>query len=386
MGPPGRPRRLVVLHVLEAIESGCARHVVDLVRHVEGVDHHVAVPRERVGGVTDRAAFADVEAAGGHVHLVEMRRSPPHPRNAAAAVVLARLARRVGAGVVHGHSSIGGALARASATAVGLPRVYTPNGLAAGWGPTQLERLLGRVTHRLVAVSASEGEEVLRRRLIPEARLVIIPNGIDVAPVAPRPLRPLLGVAPGTPLVGTLGRLSWQKAPEVFVQACARIAVACPGAEFVLIGDGPDRPAFRAAVDGTGLGEVFHWLPVLPDAAAHLHDLDVFCLASRFEGGPYAPLEAIRAGVPVVLSDVVGNRDVVEPGRSGLLVPPDDPPALAQAVIELLRDAACRQRYAAAAGERLRGEFDVRRMGQAHAGLYEQVAKSCRPSRIARKT
>ncbi len=106
----------------------------------------------------------------------------------------------------------------------------------------------------------------------------------------------------------------------------------------MLIGDGPLRHDIEDLVKACGLAPVFHWLPELHDAAAYLHDLTVFALPSRFEGGPYSPLEAIRAGVPVVLSDVVGNRDVIEQRRSGLLVPPDDPGRLAEAILELLSD------------------------------------------------
>ena len=99
----------------------------------------------------------------------------------------------------------------------------------------------------------------------------------------------------------------------------------------------------------------------------------MFVLPSRFEGGPYAPLEAMRAGTPVVLTDVVGNRDVVEPGRSGFLVPEHDPAALADTVLELLVDADLRAVVGAGGSERVRERFDLAKTGPALPGCLLPV-------------
>ncbi len=364
-----------MLHVLEALETGCARHLVDLVRHTAGVGHEVVVPARRVGGVTDVAAPGHIEAAGGVVHVVDMRRSPASPRNAVGLSRLRALARRRRPDVVHGHSSIGGVLARMAALGSPAARVYTPNGLAAGRGPTVVERGLGRMTDRLVAVSPSEHDEVLRRRLVPPERLAMIPNGIDLEPPARRDLRAMIGVGAGVALVGTMGRLSPQKDPAVVVEAFGLLGAARPGTHFVVVGDGPLAVRFERDVARAGLGGRLHWIRELPEAARYLHDLDVFVLASRFEGGPYAPLEAMRAGVAVVLTDVVGSRDVVDHGTSGLLVPAGDAAAMAASVGDLLDDVGRRRSLVAAAGRRLRQRFDVVAMGVAHRALYEELAR-----------
>ena len=101
----------------------------------------------------------------------------------------------------------------------------------------------------------------------------------------------------------------------------------------MLIGSGELEQPVDAAVIDAGLQERFTRIPSLPGAAGVLGQLDVFALSSRFEGGPYAPLEAMRAETPVVLTEVVGSRDTVEDGVSGLVVPPADVHALADAVV-----------------------------------------------------
>ena len=106
-------------------------------------------------------------------------------------------------------------------------------------------------------------------------------------------------------------------------------------------------------------------------------------LASRFEGGPYTPLEAMRAGVPVVLTDVVGNRDAIEDGRSGVLVLPESPQASADAVVALLRDPD-RRAELAGGGTAQVGRFDVARMGATYDALYAELSALRRRARRPR--
>jgi glycosyltransferase involved in cell wall biosynthesis len=348
-----------------------------------GVEHHVVLPPVPAGAILasgapyDPAAERRIVASGGVIHRIDMRRSPGHPANAAAVVRLRRLIRSVAPNVVHGHSSVGGALARIAGAACGLPVVYTPNGLAPGRFYRTVERGLGRLTDRWIAVSCSEAELARQLRLVPADRIVTIPNGIDLtAGPSGRSLRSELGLADGTPLVGTVARLVDQKAPDHFVRACAEIGRHRPDVHFLLIGAGPLQALVDEEVARAGIGPRWHHLSSFPDAAGVIDQLEVFLLLSRFEGGPYTPLEAMRAGTPVVLSDVVGNRDAVEPGISGVVVPFGDTGAAARAALDLLADPARRRTMAAAARQRLADRFDLRRGAARLVEVYERVAGS----------
>lgn len=375
-GRDGAPR---VLHVIEAVEGGTARHVVDVVRWVQGWEHHVAVPSRRRGAPTDETALPKLRELGAHVHVVEMARNPLAPVNAGALLQIRRLIRRTRPDVVHGHSSIGGALARAAVVPGRVPVVYTPNGLAPGRLARLVERGLGRITDRFVAVSDSEADEVRAWRLVDDARLVVIPNGIDVtAPAAGGDLRRLAGVPQGAPVVGTVARLTPQKAPEVFVAAAARILAARRDVHIILVGDGTGRPVLEAALETArrsvpDLDARFHHLAAVDDAGASMGQFDVFVLTSRYEGAPYTTLEAMRAGVPVVLTDVVGNRDAIVPGESGELVPADDPDAVARAVLVLLGDPARSAALGAAGRDRMRRRFSSAAMASALDRVYREV-------------
>jgi glycosyltransferase involved in cell wall biosynthesis len=365
---------LRVLHVVEAIEGGLARHVAQVVHHVPA-EHHVALPSQRVGGFTDSTAVATMVAAGAHLHVTAMRRSPANVRNAAAVARVRALIRSVRPDLVHGHSSIGGAAARLAAVGTRVPRVYTPNGLLASPGALAIERRLGRLTEAFVAVSETEAEVAERRGLAPPDRIFVIPNGIELDDPGPPvvDLRARLGIDDSTPLVGTVSRLAHQKAPEVFVRACARVAAACPDARFVLVGEGPLARLVATEIAAAELdGRMLH-LRGVHGAPTLMRQFDVFVLASRYEGGPYAPLEAMRVGTPVVVTDVIGSRDTVEHGRSGLVVPPDDPDALAAAVAKLLAQPALRRRLAEGGRDRLAHRFDVRRMADKLGNLYQTL-------------
>lgn len=370
-----------VVHALEAFAGGTERHLLDLVEHVPNVEHIIAVPSIHLGKPTTDAALS-ARQVGAIVETVEMERSPAPHRSAAAINSMRALIRRYRPTVVHGHSSLGGAISRLAATGMQVPVVYTPNGLSRlPWALT-VERYLRSRTDWFIAVSDSEHEFAIRKRLAAPERSTTIRNGIDLRP--PLPLRPSLrerlGVPEGAPLVGCLGRLTWQKAPEVYVTACAIAARELPNAHFLLVGSGPHAARVESNLRAAQLGERFHWLRTLPGAAAAFSELDLYVLPSRFEGGPYTPLEAMRAGTPVVLTDAAGNRDTVEPGVTGLLVAVDDPLELGRAMVQLLADPERRAAFAAAGAERLRALFDVRAMGEKTAAVYERVARDRRRS------
>ena len=165
---------------------------------------------------------------------------------------------------------------------------------------------------------------------MPPSTLATIPNGVDLKVPEPMGLRDRLGVPTGALLVGSVGRLAAQKAPEVYVRACALVAAAHPDTHFVLIGDGELADLVDREIAAGGFGGRFHHLRLPSGGEAAMAELDVFVMSSRYEGAAYAPMEAMRARVPVVLTDVVGNhRTAIEAGVSGLLVPPDNQAALA---------------------------------------------------------
>ena len=369
-------RRLRVLHVVEAVEAGVVRHVVDLVTHVDA-EHHVALPERRRGGLTDAAALRRLDEAGATTHRVAMARSAVSARNAVAVLRVRRIIAQLRPDVVHGHSTVGGAVARLAATGMAAPVLYTPNGLSPRPAARVAERLLGPLTGCLVATSASEAELVRGRRLVPSPRIVVVPNGIEPEqpPLVPPPLAERVAAPASAPLVVSIGRLSPQKDPITVIEAWSRLAARHPNAHFVWMGDGEQRAGAAAAAAGSTAAARIHLLGHVDGAASLLPGCAAFTLGSRFEGGPYAPLEAMRAGVPVVATDVVGTRDCVTDGDTGLLVTAGDAGALADATDRLLRDPELRDRFAEAGRRAVRERFSVHLMARHTAEAYRSLAR-----------
>ena len=380
-----RPR---VLHVIECPGGGTLRHLVDVISTLDEVEHHVVVPTHQPAALSGSLpdAVAALRAAGGTVHRCTMVRRPLTADHARGLVQLRRLLATLEPDVVHGHSSIGGAYARLGTVATPYPVVYSPHGLVTSRGYLAVERMLGPRTECFVAVSHGEAARLVRAHIAPAERVVVILNGIDLSgrTTAGAGVRARAGIPADAALVGTVGRLVPQKDPEEFVRVCAAVAARRPETHFLIIGAGELQGALDRAVGARDLRGHFHQIPSVPDAAAAMGEFDVFVLTSRFEGGPYTPLEAMRAGVPVVLSDVVGNADIVRHGQSGFLVSHGQTEAMAAAVVALLDDPGERTRMVEAARQELATRFDLGTMAAQMGDLYRKVMAE-RPARPRRR-
>lgn len=365
-----------VLHVLEALTGGTSRHVADIVANARAVEHVVVVPPERVGDVTDHRAVEQIKDAGGTVHVIDMRRMPVHPANARALMAVMRLVESERIDVLHGHSSIGGVLARVAARRHRRPVVWTPNGVMTSRPVVAVERMLARRTDAIVAVSPSEADLLTRLAIARDEQVLLIPNAIEVTPAADgTDLRAIAGIPADTRIVGTIARLVPQKAPLDFVDVCRLVADARTDVHFVLIGDGKLAGDVDAAVAGWDRHGRFHRLPALTNAARVLGQLDVFVLTSRYEGAPYAALEAMREGAPMVLTRVVGSADLVSHGETGVLCAAGDVPGMAKEILDILDNPKKSELIKKRARDLLVSAYDVRGFGEAHSRLYERLGQ-----------
>jgi glycosyltransferase involved in cell wall biosynthesis len=173
----------------------------------------------------------------------------------------------------------------------------------------------------------------------------IVANPVP-SPTAPAPTEP----ASGAPRIFAMGRLTPQKGFDVLLRSFAAVAATRPDVRLAIAGDGPEAPALRLLASDLGLGARVEFLGTVADPSPHFRSATVFVLSSRFEGFPNVLLEAMAAGTAVVATDCPsGPAEILEDGTNGLLVPPEDPAALARAIERLLADPALRARLGAGA-------------------------------------
>jgi glycosyltransferase involved in cell wall biosynthesis len=175
----------------------------------------------------------------------------------------------------------------------------------------------------------------------PAERVRRVLSGVDTDVLRPRSADPAvrasLGISPGDFVVGFSGRMSEEKAPDVFVEV-ARACAGVPGLRFVMTGAGPW--AERIEREASRVGPTLAYLGKVADVEAYLGTYDLLLLPSRFDGRPLVVLEALAMGVPVVASRVGGLPELVEDGRNGFLCEPADAEGFARRVLELLSDRA----------------------------------------------
>jgi glycosyltransferase involved in cell wall biosynthesis len=274
---------------------------------------------------------------------------------------LTELLAHDGYDVVHTHSAKAGALGRLAAERAGTPRVvHTFHGFpfhefqsrARRAAYVGIERYLARRTDIFLAVGGAVAAEAVRRGIAVPERIRVINPAIELSVVPATPAvraaaRRALGVPVGCNVVGTVGRVDYQKDPETFVDAIA--GLDRDDVYAVWIGDGPMRKATEARAARRGLKDRFLCVGHRDDVPELLRGLDVFAMASRYEGLPCAVAEAMAAGLPVVATAVNAVPDVVLPGETGLLVNPEQPRQLAAAINYLLNEPAEAARMATAA-------------------------------------
>jgi glycosyltransferase involved in cell wall biosynthesis len=215
-----------------------------------------------------------------------------------------------------------------------------------------------------VAVGEGSARDVERLARLPAGSVRTIHHGVPDLPLQPKP-RPSSGF-----VVGSVGRLDRQKGLDVLVDALPAI----PDAFALLVGDGPERDDLLARAAAAGVADRLSVTGWQADARNYLTALDVFVLPSRFEGFPQAVVEALLAELPVVASDVGSVSESVIDGETGFLVPPDDAPALAEALRRLQDDPELRRELGRRGRERALTEFSLTGMARAYEALYAEIA------------
>lgn len=230
---------------------------------------------------------------------------------------------------------------------------------------------------RIIAVSHSNVQTGLAHGIGRRSQYVVIEPPVEFGrfarpPSDPTMVRRRLGLGPSDRVIGSVMRLASQKAPLDFVEAAARVRARMPEAKFVIVGDGPLLADVRAAVAQRSLQGAVLLLGYRRDVPALLSAFDVFALSSLWEGLPIVYLEAMAAGKPVVGTDVDGASEAVEDGVTGILVPPRDPMALGDAILQVAADPDLAQRMGAA-GRRRASAFDVKGMVARAHELYVKL-------------
>ncbi len=352
--------------------GGATVHVLEMARAMLARGHKVAV---FVGG--EGPAGRQLAEAGAPVRGLRFLRRPIRPgRDLLALLELTAALRDFQPDLVSTHTAKAGWIGRAAAARLGVPAIYTPHGLPVGDrmpGPRgalfrTAERIAARWARAIVCVCEEERRLALAHAIAPPERLLVIPNGVGEIPDG---LRADPGASPVR--VVCVARFEPPKDHAVLLRAAARLRDL--DWELELVGDGPLESASRALAGSLGIAGKVRFSGYCQDVATALSRAQVFVLSSRSEALPRSVLEAMRAGLPVVATDVGGLREIVDHGVNGMLTPLGSEEALGAALAGLIGDAGVRLRLGASARFTYEARFRLEPMIERTAAAYEMALR-----------
>lgn len=317
-------------------------------------------------------------AQGARALDVPVEEVPPMPeglRGAGTAAALTLRLRRRRPAVFHAHLTWPFACkwALVAAVAARVPAVVTTIQLYVDVpvGPSRRLQmaLVSRGVDRLVAVSRHTADEMTRGPGWPPSRVTVIPNAVDLARFRPPPVAAGRDASPPAAVALVPARLDAQKGHHHLLRA----AVATPFVRYRCAGDGPERARLEALAAELGVADRVEFLGHCTDMPALMAGADLVVLPSLYEGLPLSLAEAMAAGRPVVATDVGGTREIVADGRTGLLVPPGDPTALAAAISTVARDRSLAAAFGAAGRRRVEQRFGADVMAARTQRLYAHL-------------
>lgn len=354
--------------------GGTQRHLQQVLDLLDPSRFETRVFTLRPGGDVED----ELRACGVEVQSLSLGTRLTSPRSLAAIVAAARELRRSRIDVVHGYqwrpALVGSIVGRMAGvrSVLASKRSLTGSDKAARVAWRRIAWLADTVVVNAEALRA-EGE-----LLGMQTTWVLHQNGVDTErfDVGPSSAegKLALGLDPTRPVVGTVGRLEGRKGQDQLLTATATMVARANGnaPQVIVVGDGPTRQALEVQARELGIAGTVHFLGGLADVRPALRAMDLFVLPSREEGMSNAILEAMAAARAVVATDVGGNGEIIDDGRTGVLVPGGDCDAMAAAILGLLADGDTRQRLAVTARTDVTAKFGARASVARLERLYEE--------------
>jgi glycosyltransferase involved in cell wall biosynthesis len=365
----GSEQQPAVAMMIESVGLGGAEMVVaQLAEALRARGHRVEpiVPDGREGWLVD-----ELEANGFNCHRYDLRRAVDLGFSGR----LANQLKALQVDVVHSHEFVMAVYGTAAAERIGVPHIITMHGnqgMTDRFRRRAALRWAFRRSQATIAVSNDTRRHLESSLGLRPGVVDVIPNGIPERAGDRAALRAALSVSDHEVLLLSVGSLTPRKAHVVLLEALALLEQRGEGLPWrlAIVGEGPERPLIEQKIQETGFDQRVHLLGKRTDIPDLQAAADIFVLPSLWEGLPLAILEGMFGGNPIIASNISGIPEAVEHGTHGLLTPPGDAPALADAIGALVRDPVARNQMANAAQQSARSRFTIDAMASAYARLY----------------
>lgn len=287
--------------------------------------------------------------------------------------------------IVYAHSSKAGAIARVADIGLKNHCVYNPHGWAFNMRCsakkkiiyTAIEKVAAPFCDKIICISDAEKQSALDKKICKEDKLQVIFNGVDIEAyengVHGAVKRRELNVPENAFVVGMVGRMTPQKAPDVFIKMAKQVKDKISNAHFIIVGNGNQEEEIRKYAVENGFSDRLHITGWVENPMSYVELFDVACLLSRWEGFGLALPEYMMAGKPIVASRVDAIPNIIRGGENGLLVNVDDAVGASEAVIQIYKDEELRKQLVMSGLEDVHNRFDARRVSEEHGMLFESL-------------
>lgn len=286
--------------------------------------------------------------------------------------------------IVYAHSSKAGAIARIADIGLKNHCVYNPHGWAFNMRCsakkkaiyTMIEKIAAPFCDKIICISDAEKQSALDKKICKEDKLQVIFNGVDIEAYESGEhgaiKRKDLNIPEDAFVVGMVGRMSPQKAPDVFVKMAKQVKDEVPNAHFIIVGNGNQEDEIRKYAEDNVFSNSLHITGWVDNPMSYVELFDVACLLSRWEGFGLALPEYMMAGKPIVASRVDAIPNIIRNGENGLLVEVDDDIGASNAVLRILREDGLRKKIVAQGLEDVHNRFNARRVSEEHSKLFNK--------------
>lgn len=373
-----RKDKIKILHIVQPAVGGVNRYIRLLLKYLnkDKFDNILVCSQDYYK--------EDYEKLARSFEQIEMKREINNS-DLKAVVNVRKLIKQYNPDIVYAHSSKAGAIARMANIGMKSKCVYNPHGWAFNMRCsekkkkmyTTIEKLAAPFCDKIICISDAEKQSALDNEICKEDKLQVIFNGVDIEAYENGPHgiveRSDLNIPESAFVVGMVGRISPQKAPDVFIKMAKLVKEKIPEAHFIIVGNGEQEAEIRKYAEDNGFSDRVHVTGWTDDPMSYVEIFDAACLLSRWEGFGLVLPEYMMARKPIVASRVDAIPNIIQDGKNGLLVEVDDATGASEAVLQIYQDNSLKDKLVAQGLKDVHTKFNARRVSEEHEILFENM-------------
>lgn len=323
-----------------------------------------------------------------NIEFVDMCREINPIKDFKSIVEINRLIKKYNPDLIYVQSSKGGAIGRIANLLEDKPIVYNAHGWAFNMKVSKLkrriyvfiERVLASVTDSIIAISDEEKNSAISNKICSEEKIKVILNGIDIeeydnSKISELEVKSKYNIPFDSRVFGMVGRISEQKAPDIFIRVASEINKKLPNSFFIIVGDGEDKANIELLIDELGIKDKTLITGWVDNIYEYISTFDIAMLLSRWEGFGLAIAEYMIANKPIIATNVDSIPILVENEINGLLVSVDNVDEVVEAVFKIINDSELANKFIENSNEKARINFNVKRVAFEHETLFKSIFK-----------